>query len=155
MSTPEPIPSAYNTVTPHIVVSDAAAAIEFYKAAFGAEEVFRMPGPNGGVMHAEINVNGSRVMLAEAMPEMGSKSPTDLGGTPVTIHLYVADADAAMQRAVAAGATETMPVEEMFWGDRYGRLLDPFGHNWSVATHVKDLTPEEIHAGMLEAMGGG
>jgi uncharacterized glyoxalase superfamily protein PhnB len=146
MSQAKAIPEGFSALTPHIIVNGGAAAIEFYKKAFGAEEIFRMPGADGEtVMYAELQIGGSRLMLAGEMPGEGcGASPTTLKGTPVTLHLYVPDADAAFKQAVAAGAEATMPVRDMFWGDRYGSVTDPFGHSWAIATRVKDLTPEEI-----------
>ncbi|RJP72573.1 MAG: VOC family protein [Candidatus Abyssobacteria bacterium SURF_17] len=142
-----PIPKGYHTVTPHIVVRDAAKAIDFYKRAFGAEEVMRLPGPDGhGIMHAELKIGDSFIMLGEESPEMGGEchSPESLGGSAVTLNLYVKDVDAAFERAVSAGAQVKMPLADMFWGDRYGALVDPFGHKWSLATHIEDVSPEEI-----------
>ncbi len=140
-----PIPDGFTAVTPHLVVDDAAAAIAFYTAAFGAEEVLRLPTPDGAhLMHAEVSIGGSRVMLVDTMPEHGSRSPQSLGGTPVTIHLYVDDVDAVFETAVAAGASVVMPPADMFWGDRYGRVTDPFGHSWSIATHIADPSQDEI-----------
>ena len=141
-----PIPEGYHTVTPTLVVDGAAAAIEFYRRAFGAVELFRMPAPDGQKLwHAEIQIGDSRLMLSDELPEMcGTPSPKTLGGTPVGIHLYVEDADAAVQRAVDAGATVVMPLTDMFWGDRFGTILDPIGHHWSIATHVEDVSGEEI-----------
>ena len=151
----KPIPEGYTAVTPHLVVEGAAEAIDFYKRAFGAEEVMRLPAPDGKrFLHAEVRINGSVVMLADAFPEWDSQSPKELGGTPAAVHLYVEDADAVFAKALEAGATETMPLQDMFWGDRYGKLLDPFGHAWSVSTHIKDPTPEELEAGMKAAMSG-
>ena len=145
MTAVKPIPDGFHTVTPHLVIKDAAAAIEFYKKAFGAEEVERMPGPGGhGIMHAEIRIGNSMIMLCDEFPEMGARGPQSLGGSPVSIMLYVEDVDAAVKQAVDAGAEVTMPVADMFWGDRYGRLNDPFGHQWAVATHKEDLTPDEL-----------
>ena len=138
------VPEGMHTITPHLFCAGAADAIEFYKNAFSAVEMHRMPGPGGKLMHGAIRIGDSTVMLADEFPEWGSKSPKTLGGTPVTIHLYVEDVDAVFAQAVTAGATPVMPVADMFWGDRYGMLLDPFGHSWSVATHVKDMTPEEM-----------
>jgi PhnB protein len=127
------------------MVKDAAAAIEFYKRAFGAEEVERMPGPGGkGVMHAEIKIGDSRIMLSDEFPGTGCSSPQTLGGTTCQLFLYVPDVDSAYQRAVSAGATATMPVADMFWGDRYGKLSDPFGHQWGLATHKEDVSPSEL-----------
>jgi uncharacterized glyoxalase superfamily protein PhnB len=136
------------TVTPHLVVAGASKAIEFYKKAFGAEEMMRLEGPDGSMWHATILIGGSPVMLVDEFPGMGSLSPIALKGTPVTIHLNVPDADAAIKRAAKAGATVKMPVTDMFWGDRYGVVEDPFGHKWSIATHVKAMTVEEIKAAM-------
>jgi uncharacterized glyoxalase superfamily protein PhnB len=151
------LPQGFRTVTPHLVVAGCAKAIEFYAKAFGAEEVMRMPMPDGRIGHAELKIGDSIVMLADDMPEMmGGKSrdPKKLGASAVTIHLYVPDAKAFVDRAAKAGATVTMPVAEMFWGDLYGKLLDPFGHDWGIATHVKDLTPQEIAAAQKKAFGG-
>lgn len=137
------IPDGFNTLSPHAVVKDGVAAIEFYKKAFGAEEVCRMPGPDGaGVMHAELRIGNSTLMIAEEYPGC-TQSPQSLGATTVELHIYCEDAERVFQRAIDAGATATMPVSEMFWGDRYGKLKDPFGHEWGVATHVEDVTPEE------------
>jgi PhnB protein len=133
-----------HSVTPHLVCANAASAIEFYKKAFGAEEVQRMPGPDGRLMHACVNIGDSAVMLVDEFPEWQSISPKTLKGTPVTIHLSVPDVDATFRRAVDAGATVKMELQEMFWGDRYGVLEDPFGHHWSVATHVRDVSLEEM-----------
>lgn len=150
-----PVPADARSVTAHLVVSNGAAAIDFYKKAFGAEEVFRMPAPDGKrLLHAEIRIGDSPVMLAEEFPEFGSRGPLALGGTPVTLHLYVEDVDAAFERAVGAGATATMAPADMFWGDRYGKVTDPFGHSWSLATHVRDVTPEEMAAGAKAAFSG-
>jgi uncharacterized glyoxalase superfamily protein PhnB len=131
-------------VTPHLVIKGAAEAIAFYVEAFGAEELARLEGQDGKIVHAQIRVAGSTVMLAEEMPQWGSLGPLSLGGTPVSLHLAVADADAAFERAVAAGAKPLMPPQDMFWGDRYGRLTDPFGHNWSVAHRVEDVSLDEM-----------
>ena len=141
------VPEGYYTVTPAIVVKGAAKAIEFYKQAFGAEELFRMDGPDGSVGHAEIRIGNSKIMLSDEFPDWGVKGPEALGGSPVNLFLYVEDCDAVFNRAVEAGATVSMPLADQFWGDRYGKLTDPFGHSWSVATHIKDLTPEEIQKG--------
>ena len=140
-----PIPQGYHTVTPYLLVPDAAKAIEFYARALGAEECFRMTDPGGGVMHAEIRVGDSVIMLAGESPQATQKTPEALGGTTVSLLLYVKDVDAAFRRALDAGSTELMPPQNMFWGDRYGKVRDPFGHEWSMATHVEDLTPEQIH----------
>lgn len=138
------IPDGFHSITPHIVVSDANKAIEFYKKAFGAEEICRMPGPDGNsVMHAELKIGNSHLMMCSEAKDWGCFSPQSLKGSPVTIHLYVENVDAVYDRAVKAGATPTMPVSDQFWGDRYGKLQDPFGHHWSVATHTEDVSPEE------------
>ena len=142
------IPEGFHSVTPHIVVKDAAAAIKFYQQAFGAEEICRLPGPDGSLMYAEVNIGDSRVMLAEERPEWGG--PKAIGGTPVTLHIYAENADALFARATAAGAKATMPMMDMFWGDRYGMVEDPFGHRWSIAKHIEDLTPEQIGARSAE-----
>jgi uncharacterized glyoxalase superfamily protein PhnB len=152
-STAKKIPDGMHTVTPHLVCAGAADAIEFYKKAFGAEELMRMPGPNGKLMHGSIRIGDSLVMLADEFPDWGSLGPKARGGSSVTIHLQVEDVDAFASHAVAAGAKVTMPVADMFWGDRYGQLEDPFGHRWSVATHVRDVTPEEMQQAMSK-MGG-
>lgn len=149
----KPVPENMHTVTPHLVCAGAADAIEFYKRAFGAVEEARLPGPQGRIMHAMIRIAGSAVMLVDEMPEWGALGPKALKGSPVTIHLYVENADAFIKRAVDAGAKITMPVEDMFWGDRYGKLEDPFGHHWSVATHIRDVSMEEAQAAM-QKMGG-
>jgi len=150
-----PIPEGFNSVTPHIVVKGAKAAMDFYKKAFGAEEVMCIPAPDGSVMHAEIQLGNSRVMIAEENPQMGCQSPKSLGGSPITVHLYVNDVDSVVNQAVKAGATPVMPITDMFWGDRYGMVTDPFGHKWSVATHTEDLTPEQIGERMAKAFAGG
>ena len=149
----KPIPQGMHTVTPHLVCGGAADAIEFYKKAFGAVEEARLPGPNGRLMHAMIRIEGSAVMLVDEMPEWGALGPKSLKGSPVTIHLYVENVDAFVKRAVDAGAKITMPVDVMFWGDRYGKLEDPFGHHWSVATHVRDVSLQEAQEAMRK-MGG-
>ncbi|HET9524259.1 MAG TPA: VOC family protein [Terrimicrobiaceae bacterium] len=143
-------PEGMHTITPHLVGAGAAQAIEFYKEAFNAVEISRLPGPDGKLMHATVRIQDSVVMLVDEMPECGSLGPTSLKGSPVTIHLYVRDVDAVMKRAVQAGAKITMPLEDTFWGDRYGRLGDPFGHQWSLATHTRDVSPEEMQKGAEE-----
>ncbi|MEW6741607.1 MAG: VOC family protein [Planctomycetota bacterium] len=146
-----PIPEGFHTVSPHLICRNAAKAIDFYKKAFNAEELVRMPGPDGkGVMHAELRIGNSIIMLAEEMEGM-CRSPQTLNGTPVTIHLYVQDCDKVFKQAVSAGANATMPPADMFWGDRYGKVTDPFGHEWSIGTHVKDLSPEEMQKAMMTA----
>ena len=148
----KPVPDGMHSVTPHLVCAGAADAIEFYKKAFNATEVGRLAGPQGKLMHAMIRICDSAVMLVDEFPDCGSVRPKSLKGSPVTIHLYVEDVDAFVKRAVAAGAKITMPVADMFWGDRYGQLEDPFGHRWSVATHTRDLSPEEVLDGMKACM---
>lgn len=139
-------------ITPHLVCAGAADAIDFYKKAFGAEEEMRLAGANGKLMHAAVRVGNARFMLVDELPEWGSSSPITLGGSPVTIHLYVADVDAFVERAVKAGAILRMAVEDMFWGDRYGIIEDPFGHKWSVATHKRDMSEREIKEAMKKFM---
>ncbi len=145
------IPDGFRTVTPHLICAGAAEAIAFYQAAFGAIEIARIPGPGGKLIHAAIRIGDSIVMLVDEFPDMGAASPLALKGSSVTIHLYVENADAAFERAVKAGATVQMPLEDRFWGDRYGQLTDPFGHAWSIATHVRDLTSEQIAENMKQA----
>ena len=149
-----PIPEGYRTVTPHLVCDKAGEAIDFYKKAFGAVELARMPGPDGRIMHAELRIGDSPIMLADAFPEFGSQGPLALKGSPVTIHLYVNDADAAWARALEAGARPTMELADMFWGDRYGQVADPFGHHWSIATHKRDMTDEQIMEAMRDMQPG-
>jgi PhnB protein len=144
----KPVPEEMRSITPHLVCAGAADAIEFYKKAFGAVEVARLPGAQGKLMHAMIRIGDSAVMLADEMPDWGSLGPKALKGSPVTIHLYVDNVDATVERAVKAGAKITMPVDDMFWGDRYGKLEDPFGHHWSVATHVRDVSTDEMQQAM-------
>lgn len=152
MATPAttPIPAGMHTLTAHIICEGAADAIAFYKKAFNAEELARLPGPNGKIMHAAVRIGDSVLMLMDDFAEWGSLGPKALKGTPVTLHLYVNDVDAAMKQAVDAGATLAMPAEDMFWGDRYGQVVDPFGHRWSIATHKYDYTPEEIQQNMAK-----
>jgi uncharacterized glyoxalase superfamily protein PhnB len=150
----KPIPEGMHTVTPHLTCAGASDAIEFYKKAFGAIEMARMPGPGGKLMHAMVKIGDSPVMLVDEFPEWGGTGPKTLKGTPVTIHLQVTDADAMFKSAVDAGATVKMPIADMFWGDRYGVVIDPFGHSWSIATHIKDMTPEEMTQAGKAAMGG-
>ena len=144
----KPVPDGMRTITPHLVCDGAAQAIDFYVKAFGAVELSRLPGPGGKLMHAMVRIGDSMLMLVDEFPEMGAKGPKALDGSPVTIHLYVEDVDAAFARAVAAGATVRMPLADMFWGDRYGQVQDPFGHLWSMATHQRDMTPEQMAAEM-------
>jgi len=148
-------PSCMRSITPHLICAGAADAIEFYKKAFGAEEMMRMPGPDGRLMHAAVKIGDSMLMLVDEMPEWGALGPKALKGSPVTIHLMVDNVDEVYARAVEAGATAKMPVADMFWGDRYGKVVDPFGHEWSIATHVRDMTPEEMLEAGREAMAKG
>ncbi len=145
------IPKGFHTVTPYLTVTDSARAIDFYKRAFGAEELYRLDGPDGKIAHAEIKIGDSIIMLSDEMPGWG-RSPQTLGGTPVNIFLYVKDVDGVFNRAVAAGAKVGMPVSDMFWGDRYGQVTDPFGHSWSLATHKEDVSPEELRKRAQAAM---
>ena len=147
-----PKPQGYHTVTPSIVVQDGAKALEFYKKAFGAEQTMLMPGPGGSVMHAEIRIGDSHVMLADESPGMGHRSAQSIGATPVSLVLYVEDVDAQFKQAIAAGAKELRPVEDQFYGDRMGTLVDPFGHVWSLGTHKEDVSPEEMNRRMAEMM---
>ena len=144
----KPIPEGYHTVTPYLIVKGAAGAIEFYKKAFGAKELVRMPGPGGCVMHAEIKVGDSPIMMADEMPEMGYRGPQALGGTPVSICLYVENVDALFAQAVAAGANVMRPLQDQFYGDRSGTVTDPFGHVWTIATHKEDVSPAEMEKRM-------
>jgi uncharacterized glyoxalase superfamily protein PhnB len=144
------IPEGQEGLIPHLVVKDAAKAIEFYKSAFGAEELSRLPSPDGRIMHAALRIASSHVFLADDFPEYcggKSRNPAALGGTPITLHTYVNDVDAAIKRAQSAGATVKSPATDMFWGDRYGVVEDPFGHQWSLASHIKDVSPEEMSRG--------
>jgi uncharacterized glyoxalase superfamily protein PhnB len=150
----KPIPEGMHTLTPHIVCEGAAAAIEFYKKAFNAEERGRMPGPNGKIMHAQLKIGDSYLMLVDDFPDFGGFGPKHLKGSPVTLHLYVPDADATFKQAIAAGATSKMEPADMFWGDRYGQVIDPFGHHWSIATHQRDMTPEQMQEEMNKQMPG-
>lgn len=151
MSKVNAIPEGMHSVTPHLVCAGAAAAIDFYKQAFGASELARLPAPDGKLMHGAVRIEGSVVMLVDENPAWGALGPKALKGTPVTIHLYVPDVDAFVARAVKAGAKVTMPIDDMFWGDRYGIIEDPFGHHWSIATHVRDVKPEELAEAMRKA----
>jgi PhnB protein len=147
-----PIPEDHRGLIPSIVVDDAARAIEFYKRAFGAKERGVMPGPDGKIAHAELEIAGSVLMLNDPFPQMSVRPPKELGGTSFGIFFYVEDVDEVFQQALDAGATSVMPVEDQFWGDRYGKVADPFGHEWQIATHTQDLTPEEIAERGREAM---
>ena len=148
----KPIPDGYHSLTPFLTVRDAARAIEFYKQAFGAKERGVMKGPDGKVMHAELMIGDSIIMLADEFPEFGSLSPESTGGAGMGLHIYLDGVDAAFDQAVKAGAQIEMPVMDQFWGDRYGKLKDPFGHKWSIATHTKDLSMDEMKQGMDEAL---
>lgn len=154
MPTPAPsrVPAHMHAVTPHLVCAGAARALDFYRRAFGAEETFRLPGPDGLLMHASMRFGDATVMLTDEMPQCQSFGPRTLKGTPVTLHLYVPDADAAFDKAVAAGATPVMPPADMFWGDRYAVVEDPFGHRWSIAHQQWIKSPEEILRDMASAM---
>jgi PhnB protein len=140
----KPIPEGYHTVTPYLAVDDAAEAIEFYKKVFGAKERGRMEAPGGKIGHAELEIGDSVVMLSDALPQFSTRPPKDLGGTSVSVFMYVEDVDAVVKQAVDAGATVTMEIADQFWGDRFGSVQDPFGHLWSIATHVEDVPPEEM-----------
>jgi PhnB protein len=155
----KPIPDGYHSVTPYLIINGAADALEYYKKAFGATELFRMPAPEGKIGHAEIKIGDSPIMLADEFPEMGYKSPKSLGGSPVSIMIYVDDVDTVFKQAVDAGGKEQRPIKDQFYGDRSGTLEDPFGHVWHVATHKEDISPEEMErrakAASAAASGGG
>ena len=144
------IPDGMHSITPYIICADASDAIAFYKNAFNAIEVMRLPGPDGKLMHACVQIGDSQLMLTEENPKWGAFGPKTLKGSPITIHLQVENADETMAQAAAAGAKITMPIADMFWGDRYGQVEDPFGHRWSIATHTRDVTPEEMQADMAK-----
>ncbi len=148
----KPVPDGYHTLTPFLTVRDAARAIEFYKNAFGAVDRGAMKGPDGKIMHAEMMIGDSIIMLSDEFPEFGTLSPQSTGGAGMGLHIYLDGVDAAFDRAVKAGAEVEMPVMDQFWGDRYGKLKDPFGHHWSIATHTKDLSLDEMKQGMNDAM---
>jgi PhnB protein len=148
----KPIPEGYHTLTPFLTVRDAIRAIEFYKKAFGAEERGIAKGPDGKVMHAELKIGDSIIMLSDEFPDFGAVSPLSNGGAGMGLHIYVDNVDGAFDRAVKAGAQVEMPVSDQFWGDRYGKLKDPFGHKWSIATHTKDMSQDEMKHAMDEAM---
>jgi len=148
----QPIPKGYHTLTPSLTVRDAARAIDFYKRAFGAEQIGVMKGPDGKVMHAELRIGDSLLMLADEFPEYGSLSPQSIGGTGMSLHIYIEDVDSAFDRATKAGANVEMPVTDMFWGDRFGKLVDPFGHKWSIATRKREMSSAEIEKAQDEFM---
>ena len=150
----KPVPEGYHTVSPYLAVQDAARAIDYYVKAFGAKEVVRMNAPDGRIGHAELQIGDSHVMLADPFPQSSTRPPKELGGTSVSLFLYVEDVDATVKQAVDAGGTLTMEVADQFWGDRFGSFTDPFGHSWSVATHVEDVPPEEIAERAKTAMAG-
>lgn len=152
--TVQPIPDGYPRVIPYLSIDGASAAIDFYIEVFGAKERVRMPGPDGKVGHAELEIGESVVMLADVFPDMGNQTPAALGGTPVTVMVYVEDVDTVFDRAIRAGATEDRKVENQFYGDRAGQFEDPFGHKWFVATHVEDVAPDEMERRAAAAMGG-
>lgn len=150
----EPIPEGYSTVTPYLIVDDGAAALDFYRKVFRAEELMRMPWPGGRIGHAEFMVGDTRIMLASEFPEMGALSPKTVGGSPVTLALYTENVDELFARALAEGATEVRPLENQFYGDRQGVVKDPFGHTWSLSTHLEDVSPEELARRQKEMFGG-
>ena len=140
----KPIPEGYHTLSPYLAVDNAAEAIDWYKRAFGAQETVRMLGPDGKIGHAELKIGDSHLMLSDPFPQASTKPPKELGGTSTSIFIYVEDVDATFKQAVDAGATVTMPLDDMFWGDRFGSVTDPYGHSWAMATHVEDVPPEEM-----------
>ena len=150
----KPIPDGYHAVTPYLIVNDGARALEFYQRAFGAKERMRMRQPDGRIGHAEVQIGDSRIMLADEFPEMDARSPKSVGGSPVSIMLYVEDVDAVFKQAIAAGAREVRPVADQFYGDRLGSLEDPFGHKWHIATHKEDLSLDEIKKRAAAAKAG-
>ena len=151
----KPVPEGYHTVTPYLVMKGASEAIDFYTKVFGAKEVVRMDGPGGSIGHAEIMIGDSFIMLADESPEMGFRGPESVGGTPVSLVIYIEDVDAVFARALAAGGTETKPLKDQFYGDRSGTITDPFGHVWTISTHKEDVSPEEMDKRMKEMMSSG
>jgi PhnB protein len=151
----KPIPDGYRSVTAYLIVDDAKKAIDFYRSAFGAREVFRLTMPGGGIGHAEIEIGDTRVLLADEAPQRNVKSPRTLGGSSVHLLIYLADADAAMKQALAAGAAETRPIQDQFYGDRSGTITDPFGHLWTLATHIEDVSGAEMQRRLDAMMQGG
>ena len=154
MATAKPIPDGYPRVTPYLHVDGASKAIEFYRTVFGAKERMRMAGPDGRIGHAELEIGNSMIMVADEHPDMNVRGPKSIGGTPVTVLVYVEDVDRAFERALKAGAKELRPVENQFYGDRSGQFEDPFGHHWNVATHVEDVPPDEMAKRAAKMMGG-
>lgn len=154
MANVKPIPDGYPQVSPYLIIDGASTAIDFYTKVFGARERMRMPGPDGRLGHAELEVGDSLIMLADEFPDMGHRGPKAIGGTPVMISIYVEDVDKAFERALGEGATEVRAVENQFYGDRAGQFEDPFGHRWSVATHVEDVPPDEMEKRAAEMMSG-
>ncbi|WP_395833075.1 VOC family protein [Archangium violaceum] len=148
----QPIPKGYHIVTPSLIVRGAAQAIEFYKKAFGAKELYRMEGPDGKMLHSEIKIGDSIIMVGDEYPDMGASSPQSIGGSASSLMIYTRDVDALFNQAVAAGAKVAMPVADMFWGDRYGKVTDPFGHQWQLATHKEDISPKEMKRRAAAAM---
>jgi PhnB protein len=157
MAAAKPIPDGYHAVCPYLIVADGAAAIIFYKNVFGAVERMRLPGPDGRVGHAELEIGDSLIMLADEHPAAGIRSPKSIGGSPVSLHLYVANVDAVFARAIAAGARETRPLANQFYGDRLGTIEDPFGHVWHISTHIEDVPPDELdrRAAAIAGQSGG
>ena len=155
MATVKPIPDGYPRVTPYLHVDGASKAIDFYRTVFGAKERMRMAGPDGRIGHAELEIGNSMIMVADEHPDMGVRGPKSVGGTPVTVLVYVEDVDRAFERALKAGAKELRPVQNQFYGDRSGQFEDPFGHQWNVATHVEDVPPDEMAKRAAKMMGGG
>ena len=152
--TVKPIPEGYHSVTPYLIIDGATQAIDYYKKAFGAVELFRMPAPGGKIGHAELKIGDSPIMLADEHPEMGYKSPTSWGGSAVSLMIYVEDVDTVFKQAIAAGGKEQQAVKDQFYGDRTGTLTDPFGHVWTIATHKEDVSTEEMQQRMKTAHGG-
>jgi PhnB protein len=150
----KPIPEGYHSVTPYLIIKGAADAIEYYKKSFGATELFRMPTPDGKIGHAELKIGDSPIMLSDEHPDLGHVGPQTLGGTPVGIMIYVDDVDTIYKRAISGGGQEIKPLQDQFYGDRSGTLKDPFGHMWTVATHVEDVAPAEMEKRMAAAHGG-
>ncbi len=150
----KPIPDGYHSVTPYLALKSADAGIKFYEKAFGAKEILRLPTPDGGVAHAEIEIGNSRVMMADEMPAYGNKSPQSLGGSPISLAVYVEDVDSAFDKAVKAGATVKRPVEDQFYGDRAGTLIDPFGYQWSLMTHKEEVSLDEMQRRMQKMYSG-